>query len=338
MCPQRATTGLRRPAPELTDGNEGNLSASNSNPVNDTSNPVQQTDSVAMEISSSPPMTDLERENIVSWHGEDVQELHYPEDPEMQHPIKDQQEEEEAEADGEECDYLVFEIEEKEERESDGEKMERGAEEEADDETGGRGDVDRKEAAERENIVENLRNTCEGKEEDGEMMGTVETDAVAEPPFLSDGPSSSSPPEQLKETRLPEDLKVTDQDDVGDCLQAELAVVYSDSDTGDDQWATFTASDVTQQNEGAVELSDIIHDEENREVEGRREYEEREEPEEPKEEDVERCREDDYDDQMTSRTGVFMRSPSFSSTASSTDPDKRVRTLTGCFSLSFFLN
>ncbi|TWW73361.1 hypothetical protein D4764_15G0007550 [Takifugu flavidus] len=320
----RATAGLRRPAAELTDGNQGNLSASNSNPVNDTSNPVQQMDPVAMEISSSPPMTDLERENIVSWHSEEVQELHYPEDPEMQQPIKDQQEEEEAEADGEECDYLVFEIGAKEERDSDGEEMEREAQEEGDKDTGRRGDVDRQNEAERENIVD-LSYTCEGKEEDGEMMGTVEADAGAEPLIPSNGPSTPSPPEQLMETRISENLKVTDQDDLGDCLQAELAVVYSDSDTGDDQWASFTACDVLHQNDGAVELSDIICDGENREEGGRREDKERDETEEQKEEEVERsCREDDFDDQMTSRTGVLMRSPSFSSTASSTDPDKRI--------------
>lgn len=333
LCPQRATAGLRRPVAELTDGNQGNLSANNSNPVNDTSNPVQQTDPVAMEISSSPPMTDLERENIVSWHSEEVQELHYPEDPEMQQPIKDQQEEEEAETDGEECDYLVFEIGEKEERQSDGAEMERGAEEEGDDDTEGRGDVDRQDEEERENT--DLSYTFEGKEEDGEMMGTVEADAVAEPLFIPDGPSSPSPPEQLMETRISENLKVTDQDDLGDCLQAELAVVYSDSDAGDDQWAACTASDVTHQNEGAGELSDIVPDGENREEERRREDAEREEPEEQKEEEVERsCREDDFDDQMTSRTGVFMRSPSFSSTASSTDPDKRVSPWTAWFSLA----
>lgn len=331
LCPQRATAGLRRPAAELTDGNQGNLSASNSNPVNDTSNPVQQMDPVAMEISSSPPMTDLERENIVSWHSEEVQELHYPDDPEMQQPIKDQQEEKEA--DGEECDYLVFEIGAKEERDSDGEEMEREAQEEGDEDTGRRGDVDRQNETERENIVD-LSYTCEGKEEDGKMMGTVEADAVAEPLIPSDGSSSPSPPVQLMETRISENLKVTDQDDLGDCLQAELAVVYSDSDAGDDQWTAFTASDVTHQNDGAVEHSDIIPDGENREEGGRREDKESDETEELKEEEVERsCREDDFDDQMTSRTGVFMRSPSFSSTASSTDPDKRVRPRTGCFSL-----
>lgn len=339
MCPQRATAGLRRPAAELTDGSQGNHSASNSNPVNDTSNPVQPTDRVAMEIRSSPPMTELERENIVSWHSEEVQELHYPEDRAMQQPMKDQQEEEEADADGGECDYLVFEIGEKEERKSDGEKMEKAAEEEGDDETRGRGDVGGKEEGERENVEENIvedpwkdDNRRDGKEEDGGMMGTVE----AEPLFLSDGPSSSSPPEQLMESRLPE--KVADQDDLGACLQAELAVVYSDSDPGDDQWAAaFAASDVTQRNEAAAELSDIVRDDgENREEGGRREDEGREEPEEEKEEGVQlSCREDEYDeDQMTTRSGVFMRSPSFSSTASSTDPDKRVRPLTGCFSLT----
>lgn len=340
LCPQRATAGLRRPAAELTDGSQGSHSASNSNPVNDTSNPVQPADRVAMEISSPPPMTELEGEDIVSWHSGGVQELHYPEDAEMQQPMKGQQEEEEAEADGGECDYLVFEIGEKDDRKSDGQKMDRGAEEEGDDETGGRGDVRRKEEGERESVEENVvedpwkdDNRREGKEEDGGMMGTVEADAVAEPLFLSGGPSSSSPPEQLMESCS------GDQDEPGACLQAEFALVYSDSDTGDDQWAAFAASDGPQPNDAAADLPDTVGDDgENREEGGRREEEEeeREEPEQQREEEVElSCREEDYDeDQVTSRSGVFMRSPSFSSTASSTDPDKRVRPLTGCSSLT----
>ncbi|CAF90694.1 unnamed protein product, partial [Tetraodon nigroviridis] len=197
----RATAGLRRPAAELTDGSQGNASAGNSNPVNDTSNPVQPTDRVAMEISSSPPMTELERENIVGWQSEDAQELHYPEDGEMAQPMREQLEEEEAGADGGECDYLVFEIGEKQERKSDEERMERTEE--------------------------------EGKEEeeDGGTMGPVEAEAVAEALFLPDGASSSSPPEQPMESKLPEEVEEPDEPG----LQAQLALVSSDSEVGEEQ-------------------------------------------------------------------------------------------------------
>lgn len=256
-------------------------------------------------------MTELERENIVSWQSVDVQELHYPEDTQMQQPMKERQEDEEAEADGGECDYLVFEIGEKEERKSDGEKMEKGAEEEGDDETGRSGDVGRKEEGERENAGENIvgdpwkdDNRGEGKDEDGGMKGRMEADAAVEPLFLSAGPSSSSPPEQLMESGHPE--KLAHQDEPDTCLQAQFALVSSDSELGDEQWAAFAASEVTQRDEGAVE-------------EERREDEEREEPEESKVVD------EDEEDGMRSRSGVFLRSPSFSSTASSTDPDRRVR-------------
>lgn len=79
MCPQRATAGLRRTTAELTDGNLDNGSSSNSNPVNESPTPIQPADPVTMEISSSPPLTDLERENLVSWRSQEVEELHYPE-------------------------------------------------------------------------------------------------------------------------------------------------------------------------------------------------------------------------------------------------------------------
>lgn len=333
LCPQRATAGLRRPAAELTDGSQGNASAGNSNPVNDTSNPVQPTDRVAMEISSSPPMTELERENIVGWQSEDAQELHYPEDGEMAQPMREQLEEEEAGADGGECDYLVFEIGEKQERKSDEERMER-AEEEGDGEASGGGDVGRREEEERETVEENEAedpwedDTCqEGKEEeeDGGTMGPVEAEAVAEALFLPDGASSSSPPEQPMESKLPEEVEEPDEPG----LQAQLALVSSDSEVGEEQPAA------------AAELPhEVGGDGENREEEeeeqGRGAGEEGEEPEEPREEEFRRsCREDDRDeDQGTSRSGVFVRSPSFSSTASSIDPDKRVRPLTGGSSLA----
>lgn len=369
LCPQRATAGLRRTTAELTDGNQDSNS-SNNNTVNDSPTPTQPTDPVAMEISSSPPLTDLERENLVSWRDQEVEELHYPETHEIQ-PIKDKQEEEEAEegANGDECDYLVFEIggkkEGKERGESEeGQKTERGGEEGED---GGRGGTEGKDEGRGEVDADDINKgeresaDCGRRETEGEDGGgedsKLKADALAELLFLTDSPvcpSPSEPPvvishpsEQPATALLQEALghDLSNRDDLSDghlsdCLQAELAIVYSDSEAGEDQWAAFAPCDVTNLEEAGGAIRDSICDSESKEGEERGgEKEERgkeeDEAEEQREREVEKrqeerrgSRDDDDDDdeeQMRSRIDVFLRSPSVSSTASSTDPDRRVR-------------
>ncbi|XP_076600485.1 uncharacterized protein LOC143328906 isoform X2 [Chaetodon auriga] len=393
----RATAGLRRIPAELTDGNQDNGSSSNSNPLNNSPTPVQPADPDTMEISSSPPLTDLDRENLVSWHSREVEELHYPEVHGVQQPIKNEQEDEETaerehgKTDGDECDYLVFEIgerkrgEEVDENEG-GQKTEGGEE----GEDGGRGEAERKDEGrgeieggdgskgdtEREDLrTREIEREDEGevkiegedagteedggrgdiKEEDGWIGKTVEKmtdDTLAELLFISDSslcPSSSEPltvasdpSEQPAAAMLQEawgnDLGNRDDlsdSHLSDCLQAELAIVYSDSEAGEDQWAAFAPCDVTNQEE-AGDMHDNICDGDRKEEERGGGNEEEDKPEvetggeEQREEGAEKEQEerrggrDDDDVDMRSRRDLFLRSPSVSSTASSTDPDRRV--------------
>ncbi|XP_042354279.1 uncharacterized protein LOC121951858 [Plectropomus leopardus] len=248
----RATAGLRRTTPELTDGNHDNSSSGNDNPVNDSPTPVQPTDPVTMEISSSPPLTDLERENLVSWRSQEVGELHYPEVHGVQQPIGDKQEEEETadkengKRDGDECDYLVFEIGEKKgegkgDESEGGQDTERGGEEgedgegiEIDGKEDGSGETEREDGG-RENT----------KEENGwleETVGEVKDDSLSELLFISDSSVCPSSSEPLTVTSQPSEQPaagvlhdtwghdLSNRDDLSDthlsdCLQAELAIV-----------------------------------------------------------------------------------------------------------------
>ncbi|TKS80403.1 hypothetical protein D9C73_013364 [Collichthys lucidus] len=425
LCPQRATAGLRRTTPELTDGNHNNSTSSNNSPVNNSPTPVQPTDPVTMEISSSPPLTDL------SWCSRGVDEPHYPEIHGMQQPIRGEQEEKEAaegengKTDGDECDYLVFEIGEQREGEEEvgksegGQKTKRGGVKEGEEGRGetaggdegrgeeieiedegrgkvegedgggeieiedegrgdtereneGRGEIDIKDEGrgdtERENEgrgqteIENdgrgeIEIKDEGREkvdgenvEGGETEGKDERSGKTEIEYEGRGKGkgsplivTSDPPEQPAAAMLQgawgHDL--SNRDDLSDghlsdCLQAELAIVYSDSDAGEDQWAAFAPYDVNNQEEAGGGIHDGICDGESKEEERGGENEKRGEGEtevesEKREEEVEKEQEerggrDDGDDeeQMRSRRDLFLRSPSVSSTASSTDPDRRL--------------
>lgn len=394
MCPQRATAGLRRTA-ELTDGNHDNGSSGNNSPINDSPTSVQP---VTMEISSSPPLTDLERENLISWHSQEVEELHYPEIHGVQHPIRAELEEEESaegengKRDGDECDYLVFEIGEQKGGEEGGESergqdTERGREEEEDGgrgergedegtgkieledegrgkvegEYGSKGETEREDWGKREIEGEDVgRVKIEGedegigetegedgghtKEEDGwigETVGEMKDDALPELLFISDSPVCPSSSEPLIVTSDPSEQSAAamlqeawghdlgNRDDLSDghlsdCLQAELAMVYSDSDAGEDQWAAFAPGDVTNQEEAGGGIHDSVCDGESKEEERGGDNEEREEEVE-KEQDERRGGRNDDEEQMRSRRDLFLRSPSASSTASSTDPDRKVR-------------
>ncbi|XP_035811003.2 uncharacterized protein LOC111578481 isoform X2 [Amphiprion ocellaris] len=109
----RATAGLRRTTPELTDGSHGNGSHDNGSPgnnipVSDSPTPAPPVDSVTMEISPSPPLTDLERDNLFSSRSLEEEELHYPEGRGAEEQAAG-----EENGKGNECDYLVFEMGEK---------------------------------------------------------------------------------------------------------------------------------------------------------------------------------------------------------------------------------
>ncbi|XP_034468665.1 uncharacterized protein si:ch211-153l6.6 isoform X1 [Hippoglossus hippoglossus] len=382
----RATAGLRRTTAELTDGNLDDGSSGNSHPADDSSTPTQPTDPVTMEISSSPPLTDLQRDNLFSCRSHEVEELHYPEF----HGLEEAAEGENGKRDGDECDYLVFEIGKHRVVESEeGQDTERRAEEEEDGGRGetegedeGRGEIEGEEGrGETEGEVEERREIKiedddrgqiegedrseeetenkdwgrreiegedEGREkiegedgESGETEGGMKEDALSEFLFISGSPllPLSSEPltvplEQPAAAAMSQDVwghDLVNTDDLSeghlsDCLQAELAVVYSDSDAGDDQWAAFTATEVSCVGE-SKEDKKVEEDEQRQEEEREAEPEsgrEKQREEETEEERRGGQNDEEDDEELMRRRDLFLRSPSASSTASSTDPDRRV--------------
>ncbi|XP_018535160.1 uncharacterized protein LOC108885341 isoform X1 [Lates calcarifer] len=390
----RATAGLRRTTPELTDGNQDNSSSGNNNPVDDSSTPTQPTDPVTMEISSSPPLTDLERDNLFSCHNQEVEELQYP----AVHGLEEEAAEgEHGKRDEDECDYLVFEIgkdrggesEEGQDAKRGGEEREDGGREETEGEDEGRGEIEGEEEGRGEiegevevireiKIEDKDRGKVEGEDESkgetesqdwgwreiegedegrekiegedresGETEGEMKEDALSELLVISDSPLCPSSSEPMTVTSAPSEQPAAatlqdawghdlgNRDDLSDghlsdCLQAELAIVYSDSDAGEDQWAAFTPSDLTNQEKTGGICDGESKEEERREDEERREEEDEVEIESGMEEQREEEQEErrgvrgDDDEQMRSRRDLFLRSPSASSIASSTDPDRKV--------------
>ncbi|XP_047446214.1 uncharacterized protein si:ch211-153l6.6 isoform X2 [Mugil cephalus] len=390
----RATTGLRRNTPELTEGNHDNSSSSNDNSDNNTHNSpttAHPADPVTMEISSSTPLEDLERDNLFSHHSQEVDERHCPEVHAVDEEAGDREN-----GNGDQCDYLVFEIgkekgregraesEAEEERGDDGEVEKRGeieGEEEGRGETEGevegrvelaiqnedRWKVDGDDGITGERETDDLMREIEGEDEGrenidgedrgsgetlGEDGGTKEEDGWMEgnddltdllfisntslcPLLLEPNVVASVPPEGTVQEAWSHDLGNRDDLSDGhlsDCLQAELAIVYSDSDAGEDQWASFPPCDVTSQVQGSGGILDGTCDRESNE-EGREEEEDTIEPEAGKEEQKEEVEEEQEEsrgigsvdtEQMRSRRDLFLRSPSVSSTASSTDPERRV--------------
>ncbi|XP_039670587.1 cyclic nucleotide-gated cation channel beta-1 [Perca fluviatilis] len=320
----RATAGLGRTTAELTDGNHDNSGSSNNNPVNDSPTAIQPTDPVTMEISSSPPLTHMERENVVSWRSQEVEELHYPEGHGVQQPIRDEQEEEgdaekqNGKRDEDELDYLVFEIGEKqgedvgERGEEQGEDGARGDTERGEEqgEDGGRTEIEGKEEGCRETEREDGRRVDTKEEEEWieETVGELEDNAVSALLVVQSDLSEQAWAQHLGDT-----------DDLSDCLQAELAVVYSDSDAGEDQWASSPPCDVTNQEGADRGIHDSI-------CVGEREEEEKGEEEEEAEVETgrEEQREEEVEEEEEKWGGRDDEDEEQSSTASSTDPDRKL--------------
>lgn len=333
-----------------------------------------------MEISSTPPLTDLERENMVSWRDQEEEELRYPECLEIQQSGRDQQKDEvtsagaeDGERDGDECDYLVFESgvqreETKMDQSDAGQKSTEGEEQEekitdqgAENEmrNGRRGSPrcdrrkscgENKQASKEPSEDKVIERTSEdASRADGEDMDkrvdAVTADGLEEFRFLSKSPElrlQSSEASNLLDSsetaaaaKLQEDWTEdsTHPDDLSDCLQAELAIVYSDSDAGDDQWVGSSPRDITNQPENCGGISESVCDgqmkvEESGEenvltLEKENEAEKRGGEKEERRESVHpNC---DDKEQMRTKREVFLRSPSVSSTASSIDPEKRVK-------------
>lgn len=327
-----------------------------------------------MEISSSPPLADLEKENMIRWRDREEEEPYYPECLEIQQ--KDDlttAEGDGGERDRDECDYLVFEtgvqrevveMGEREEGEKDadgrqkedtGQGGETNAENQIRKEVSGNGSEGSPQCGSRKSKEEDARrdkNTREDKVIEGtnEDAGSVDaTDAdtflqdvkanvLEEFPFLSKSPAghtssleamnplgSSKPPAAATQNQEDWAEDPSHPDDLSDCLQAELAIVYSDSDAGDDQWAGLAPCDITRQREKCGVTSDGVCDEESKE-EKRGEKNHEHKTERKRREEVERRVSRNYDDeeQMRTRRDDLLRSPSVSSTASSIDPERKV--------------
>ncbi|XP_039858490.1 uncharacterized protein LOC120715539 isoform X6 [Simochromis diagramma] len=351
----RATTGLRRTTPELTDANHDNASSSSNNPVCPPS-PPPLVSAVTMEMSSSAPLRDIERESLFSCHNQEEDQLCLP----GVRRVEDEAVGGENRK-GDECDYLIFEM---------GDEKGRDLSESEGGEDEGRGEIEGEDGNERETESnswerretegdDESRENTEGGEvgggEEGEDPGTKEEDSwirgieeEAKEDVLSDllFPSDSllcpSPSEPLGATSHP--LEAVSQDVWGpdftirddlsdshlsDCLKAERVIVYSDSDAGEDQWSAFAPSDITSQIEEERKKDARFEEEEKakREEEDNEVKADAKNQAQKREVEVEEYRvgrNDDDEDQMRLRRDLFLRSPSVSSTASSTDPDKKV--------------
>ncbi|XP_042071821.1 uncharacterized protein LOC102313061 isoform X2 [Haplochromis burtoni] len=352
---QRATTGLRRTTPELTDANHDNASSSSNNPVCPPS-PPPLVSAVTMEMSSSAPLRDIERESLFSCYNQEEDQLCLP----GVRRVEDEAVGGENRK-GDECDYLIFEM---------GDEKGRDLSESEGGEDEGRGEIEGEDGNERETESDSWgrretegddesRENTEGGEvgggEEGEDSGTKEEDSwirgieeEAKEDVLSDllFPSNSllypSPSEPLGATSHPLEAvsqevwgpDFTIRDDLSDshlsdCLQAERVIVYSDSDAGEDQWSAFAPSDITSQIEEERKKDARFEEEEKakREEEDNEVKADAKNQAQKREVEVEEYRvgrKDDDEDQMRLRRDLFLRSPSVSSTASSTDPDKKV--------------
>ncbi|KAM8851091.1 uncharacterized protein AB9W97_021964 isoform 2-T2 [Spinachia spinachia] len=340
----RATAGLRRTPAELTDGNPDNDNSGYNNTANDSPSPIQPSDPVTMEGSSSPPPTDTDSENVAIW-GQEVEELHYTQVHGLKQPIGDEQEEEEAAGkenvirDADECDYLVFAIEERNGNDKGDESGQDSGREGDKVEYAERGETEGKEEGGGATAREDEGRGCE-KEVDEYVVGEMSSDAPSELVLISCSPQHPSSREPLMVTSYPSEQPMLQEafgdnigkrDDLSDIRhrglpQAELASVYPGSDAGDDLWASFARCDVTDQEEagGGITICEGESKEEERQGANKeREFEAEEESETQDQKEERGSRHGDDEEQKTSRKNLYSRTPSISSTASSTEPDRK---------------
>lgn len=282
---------------------------------------------------------------MVSWRDQEVEELCYPERLEIQQ--KDEGTEDGG-RDGDECDYLVFESGVQRDSRGGGEEEEKMREDEVRggvvSESGSRGEEQTNKESSPDDLVEE---TSAGADGEDQRVDHVTADSLEEFRFLPKSPERRRPSLEgsnlLDSSETPTAGKLqedwtddsTHPDDLSDCLQAELAVVYSDSEAGDDQWTDSSPRDITNQAEncGAISERGMKVEESGEEnqltLQKESEAEEKRGEEEPRRESGRRHR-DDEEQPRTRREG-FLRSPSVSSTASSIDPEKRVKTSVSSF-------
>lgn len=343
VFPQSATAGFRRTIPELTNSSHDN------NPPSTSSTATPTENLVTMEINSSPPATDLVRDNSSSSNSQNEERLCCLE-------IHGEEDETSKE---DECDF-VFKTEE-ETGEGHGESDNwRGVLEEEDE---GRWEVkgdeegiedQNRRTVEEENGDEELKFENLGKVKDENKVDVYEcvtgmpiekTQISSSDLFLMDeNPQhilfqpptvTSDPPEDA----LQESWRWGDSGNredftnnhLSDCLHAQLAIVYPESDAEEDQWAGSSPCEITshiEENETIFGTCDVEIKEEGMvsvEVETKLEEQGEEVKKESREDDESR-------EQMMSGRDFTPQSFSVSSMTSSSDLDRRVS-----FTLKFFM-
>lgn len=165
---------------------------------------------------------------------------------------------------------------------------------------------------------------------DQNFMNEIPQSLLSEPPA-----TTSDPPEATLHEAWSHDIDHKDDlsdSHLSDCLQAELAVVYLDSDAGEDQWRAIAPNDELEHSKGNIVhadktcIAESINEDRVEEIQTEELKLEEEDMDEPKEK---RGVMEDSEEQIKSRRDLFLRSPSVSSTASSNDPERRV-----CFTFS----
>ncbi|XP_053740159.1 uncharacterized protein LOC128769993 isoform X2 [Synchiropus splendidus] len=315
----RATTGLRRTTAELTDGNHDDSSSGNDNPVDSSPSPTQPAGPETMEISASPHVPDLERENSLGCCAQN--EEYYPEACRVMQPVDDGTEGGNGQTNGD--DFIFQEDKEKEVEDSGNEDKGVSNTEEV---------VGDKPEAEKDETTREIKEEYTGNEgsvledEDGwrdETTAEVISDFLTDQILTLNSPSSSPvkdllPPEGAAEMGSQDAWCHDDTDDfsndhMSDCIQAELAIVYSDSDAAEDPWATFT-QDAHQEEEvqdgGQVEDGLDMGAEEQTMQDINSEHQRRKGA--------------DEEDAMRKRRDLFLSSPSESLSSSCADSERKV--------------
>ncbi|XP_023190611.1 uncharacterized protein LOC102226196 isoform X1 [Xiphophorus maculatus] len=167
------------------------------------------------------------------------------------------------------------------------------------------------------------------------ILGEIKRDASSDQIFVNENSQSllsepsviaSDPTESTLQEAWRHDLD--NRDDLSDRLKAELAVVYSDSDVGEDQWLALAHRDETDHSKENRDYADdtcIAQSMKDGEVEEvQTDVLKLEEGEVNKQNEKKIKVMEDSEEQMKSRRDLFLHSPSVSSTASSTDPDRRI--------------
>ncbi|XP_061587481.1 uncharacterized protein LOC133452277 [Cololabis saira] len=356
----RATAGLTRTTLELTEGSHA--SKNNFSPL------TQPEDSVTMEISSSSPLSDLERHSCTSQDVDDLQE------PEV--PGEENKAIEKGQRATNECHYLVFDTgdhkrkdmepgeggeqeevcmrgetqEENDRRCKDEEEedvmraTEEDKENEGDIEEHNVGEVEMKNGDGGERKGDNLkrRETEEEREQRQrikecnkwvtEMLGEMKRDNLPEliatemtectSSDSSDGPEVTSLEVHQHDPGTRDDLS---DSHLSDCLQAELAMISSDSDVGEEQWAISGSCDVTGEARRGEVISDgTCNTKRKMESTAKEEVEQESGALEQKEEIEDRGTSREDDENQRSKKDVFLLSPSVNYTAGSSDSDKKI--------------